>query len=262
MHPGGSLFKGSDILRTVRTGQVAIGAAPLGMHSAEEPLFGLTHIPFLVTTHEQAALLNDLMKPYLDVALAKRNLKLLYTAVWTPQGLFSAKSLQKPEDLLGMRIRTYDAMTSRFAQLVGAIPTKTEFSEVSLAFSTGVVEGSFASGATGVSQKLWDYIDYYYRANVTYPVTYVVVNLNAWNNVDTTTQSTVLRIASNTERSAWAEMASIENSDYSTMQAQAMELPTITPELASYFNEIGEQIALEWQQAGGEGVGRIIEQLR
>ncbi len=254
VHPGGSLFKAADIFRAVRTGQVQIGATGLFLHSAEEPVFELANLPFLLKDLEQAKKLITISRPALEAVLRKKNLKLIYRALWNPQGLFSAKSLESPEDFKGMKIRTYNYTTTRIVQLAQGIPTKTEPSEIALAFSTSVIDGSFASGVTGVSQKLWDYIDYYYTMNSAFPTSSVIANLDAWNKLDTGTQNTILSIAAETERAIWSEVVTMENTYNATMRKAGMKVEDISPELVGYFKKIGEQMTSEWlQRAGNEG---------
>ena len=262
VHTGGSLFKAADIFRAVRTGQVQIGSTGLFLHPAEDPLFALANLPFLVKNLEEAEKLITLSRPALEDVLRKKNLKLIYRAIWNPQGLFSARRLESPEDLKGMKIRTYNYTTTRIVQLANGIPTKTEPSEIALAFSTSVIDGSFASGVTGVSQKLWDYIDHYYTMNSAFPTSSVIANLDAWNDLDAGSQSTILRIATETERAIWSDVVTMENSYNATMRQAGMTVQGISPELTGYFEQIGQQMASEWVlRAGAEGES-ILRKLR
>jgi 3-phenylpropionate/cinnamic acid dioxygenase small subunit len=47
-------------------------------------------------------------------------------------------------------------MTSRVAELMGAVPTQIEEAELSQAFATGVAESMISSGSTGYDRKLWE----------------------------------------------------------------------------------------------------------
>ena len=262
VHPGGSLFKAADIFRAVRTGQVHIGSTGLFLHPSEHPLFALGNLPFLVKDLEEATKLITVSRPALEEVLRRKNLKLIYRALWNPQGLFSARRLENPDDFKGMKIRTYNHTTTRIVQLAKGIPTKTEPSEIALAFSTSVIDGSFASGVTGVSQKLWDYIDYYYTMNSAFPTSSVVANLDAWNSLDAGTQATVLRIAAETERAIQSDVVAMENSYNATMRGAGMSVQELSPELTGYFEKIGQQMASEWMRhAGAEGAA-ILRDLR
>lgn len=262
VHAGGSLYKAADILRAVRTGQVPIGSTGLFLHSAEEPLFALTNLPFLVKNTEDIETLITLSRPAFEAALKKKNLKLIYRAIWNPQGLFSAKPLLTPDDLKGMRIRTYDKSTTRVVQLANAIPTKTEPSEIALAFSTAVIDSSFGSGVTGVSQKLWDYIDYFYTTNSAFPTSSVVVNLEAWEKLDATTQATIQRIATETEKAIWSEVSIKEEQYNAAMRKAGMNVIDLSPELAAYFDNIGKHMASEWVKLTGAEGDKILRSLQ
>ena len=54
VHPAGSLYKGSEILRAVRSGQVPIGGRYMGAHAKEDPIFGLDVVPFVATDFDDA----------------------------------------------------------------------------------------------------------------------------------------------------------------------------------------------------------------
>ena len=145
-HPGGSLYKGSDILRAVREGQVPLGGRFLGAHSKQVPMLGVDTVPFLATNREQSKKPYDVSKGAVDDALAEMGLKLLFAPVWPPQGLFSKNPVNTVADMKGVKFRAYDSSTTRLANLMGAVPTKTEASEIAQAFSTGVAESMISCG--------------------------------------------------------------------------------------------------------------------
>jgi TRAP-type C4-dicarboxylate transport system substrate-binding protein len=252
VHPSGSLYKGSEIMRAVRSQQVPIGAWYFGAHSNEDPIFGFDLIPFLTSGFEDAWKLYQVSKPELEKVLANQNLKLLFTAPWPPQGLFSKKEVNRIADMKGVRFRAYDTTTTRLAQLMGAIPTKTEASEISQAFSTGVAESMIASGAIGVFQKIWDYVDYYYKVNAWIPKSGVTVNIKAWNKLDNEIKQVILNAAAQIEKEVWEAAPQITESYNKTMAENKMKVLEPTTELRNEFKEIGEQVANEWAKSAGE----------
>lgn len=262
VHPGGSLYKGADILRAVREGQVPIGARFLGAHSKEAAIFGLDTVPFLATDRAQAKKLYGLSRGELDAALAERGLKLLFAPVWPPQGLFSKKPITKVEDMKGLKFRAYDSSTTRLAELMGAVPTKTEASEIAQAFSTGVAESMMASGAIGVWQKIWDYADHYYLVNAWLPKSGVIVNMDAWNNLDEASQKAVTDAAVTAEAAVWDEMEN-QNAGYiKTMKENGMKVEKPSEELNSGLTAIGQKMTEEWIASAGDAGNKIIDAYR
>ena len=53
-HPGGSLFKGGEIFRAVRTGQAQIGERFMSALGKEDPLLEIDSQPFLATSYSDA----------------------------------------------------------------------------------------------------------------------------------------------------------------------------------------------------------------
>ncbi len=262
VHPGGSLYKGSDILRAVREGQVPIGARFLGAHTKEAPMLGLDTVPFLATNRAQSKKLYDVSRGELDAALAERGLKLIFAPAWPPQGLFSKKPVARVEDMKGVKFRAYNASTTRLAELMGSVPTKTEASEIAQAFSTGVAEAMMASGAIGLWQKIWDYCDYYYEVNAWLPKSGVIVNADAWKGLDAATQGAVIEAASAAESAVWDEME-VQNAGYiKTMKENGMKVEAPSAELLTGLQAIGDKMAEEWVASAGDAGAKVIAAYR
>lgn len=252
VHPSGSLYKASEILRAVRSGQVAIGGRYIGAHAREDAIFGIDTVPFLATNGDEAWKLYQASKPQLAAALEKRGMKLLFTAVWPPQGLFSKKQVDSVADMKDVKFRAYDAGTTRLANLMGAVPTKTEATEIGQAFSTGVAESMIASGAIGVFRKMWDYVDYFYEVNAWLPKSVVVVNMEAWNKLDDKTRKVVEDAAAETEKTVWAAMEPTNDAYKKTMSDNGINVIEPSPELREGLAEIGKVMSGEWAEAAGD----------
>ncbi|WP_171180646.1 TRAP transporter substrate-binding protein [Ruegeria sp. HKCCD8929] len=252
VHPAGSLYKGSEILRAVRSGQVPIGGRYMGAHAKEDPIFGLDTVPFVATNFDEAWGLYQASRPAIEAALEERGMKLLFMPVWPPQGLFSSNPITSMEDMEGSKFRAADANTSRLAVLMGATPTKTEATEISQAFSTGVADSMMGSGAIGVFQKMWDYVDHFYTVNAWMPKSAVIVNLDAWNGLDEATQKVVMDAAAKAEADVWAAVADVTEGYNKTMAENGMTVAEPSAQLAASFQEIGITMAQEWADNAGE----------
>ncbi|MGC3939880.1 TRAP transporter substrate-binding protein [Roseobacter sp. EG26] len=259
VHPAGSLYKGSEILRAVRSGQVPIGGRYMGAHAKENPIFGLDTVPFVATDFDEAWALYQASKPAIEAALEERGMKLLFMPVWPPQGLFSASPINSMTDMNGAKFRAADANTSRLAVLMGATPTKTEATEISQAFSTGVADSMMGSGAIGVFQKMWDYVDHFYTVNAWMPKSAVIVNLDAWNGLDEATQKVVMDVATKAEADVWAAVSGVTDGYNKTMAENGMTVTEPSPELAAAFKEIGATMSAEWAEKAGEAGATALE---
>ena len=75
-HPGGSLFKGGEIFRAVRTGQAPIGERFMSALGKEDPLLEIDSLPFLATSYGDAMKLYKASKAEISKSLDKKGLVL------------------------------------------------------------------------------------------------------------------------------------------------------------------------------------------
>lgn len=253
-HPGGSLFKGDEIFRAIRTGQAPIGERLISALGNDDPLFELDGLPFLAASYEAAMKLYEASKPELAKLLESKGVKLLYTVAWPPQGLYTKKPLASAADMMGVKFRAYNQATARMAELMGAIPTKIEAAEISQAFSTGVAESMVSSGSTGYDSKLWEFTKYWYDANAWLPKNMVIVNKAAWDALDKPTQEVVMKAAADAEKAGWARSAELNNWYKEQLKKNGMTVEPPSAALAADFKAIGDTMTKEWlAKAGATG---------
>ena len=172
-HPGGSLFKGGEIFRAVRTGQAQIGERFMSALGKEDPLLEIDSQPFLATSYSDAMKLYKASKPEIIKGLEEKGLVFLYAVPWPAQGLYSKKEINSVSDLKGLKFRAYNSATIRIAELTGMAPTKIEAAEISQAFSTGAVESMITSPTTGKNKKIWENgVKYFYDIAAWFPKEY------------------------------------------------------------------------------------------
>ena len=258
VHPSGSLYKGAEIFSAVESGKLQMGAILIGAHAEKDPIFGIDTVPFLATNVDQAWKLYQVSKNALDYALKEHNMKLLFTAVWPPQGLFTKVKLNSVADMNNVRFRAYDDGTARLARIMGAIPTIIEAADIRQAFASGVAESMISSSATGVFQQMWDYVEYFYEGNAWFPKSAVVVNLQVWNGLDGITKELLLKAATEAEKSVWEAMISTNDSYKRTMTHNGIKVIVPNSKLREGFKKIGQDLSDEWAAAAGERGKRII----
>ena len=201
-HPGGSLFKGGEIFRAVRTGQAQIGERFMSALGKEDPLLEIDSQPFLATSYSDALSLYKASKAEIVKGLDAKGLVFLYAVPWPAQGLYSKKEISSVGDLKGLKFRAYNSATIRIAELTGMAPTKIEAAEISQAFSSGAVESMITSPTTGKNSKIWENgVKYFYDIAAWFPKNMVIVNKDAWNKLDKATKDLVMKQATLAELS-------------------------------------------------------------
>ena len=93
-HPGGSLYKGGEIFRAVRTGQAQIGERFMSALGKEDPLLEIDSQPFLASSYGDAMKLYKASKPEIVKGLDAKGLVFLYAVPWPAQGLYSKNEIK------------------------------------------------------------------------------------------------------------------------------------------------------------------------
>lgn len=259
VHGGGSLFKGGEIKRAVQTGQVQIGERLLSAHQNEEPLFGIDSIPFLASSFDASEKLFAATRPALEGVLEEQNLHLLYSVPWPPQGLYFKKEVNEVADMEGIKFRSYNSATAKLAELTGMVPVQIEAAEISQAFATGVAESMISSGATGYDRKVWESLTHFYEVDGWLPRNAVMVNKDAWDDLDDATRNVMSGCA---ELAAYSGLwRSIQYTDF-TMKGLAdngMTVGKASDELVAELQTIGETMTADWLNSAGEDGAAVVE---
>ena len=251
-HPGGSLFKGGEIFRAVRTGQAQIGERFMSALGKEDPLLEVDSQPFLATSYSDAMKLYKASKPGIIKGLEEKGLVFLYAVPWPAQGLYSKKEINSVADLKGLKFRAYNSATIRIAELTGMAPTKIEAAEISQAFSTGAVESMITSPTTGKNSKIWENgVKYFYDIAAWFPKNMVIVHRGAWNKLDSATQELVMKEAAVAERKGWDLSKKGNVADKKALAAAGMQVGKVNSELQNHFQEVGATMAAEWKKKAG-----------
>ncbi len=259
VHGGGSLFKGNEILRAVRTGQAPIGERLMSAHQNDDAMYGFDSIPFLASGYEESAKLWEVAKPTVEGLLDEQNLVLLYTVPWPPQGIYANKELTSTADMAGVKFRSYNAATARMAELMDAVPVQIEAAELSQALATGVAESFISSGATGYDRKVWEHLSHWYEVNAWLPRNYVMVNKDSWDGLSEGAQA-ALKDCGNTAAEA-GTAKSIELNDWYKEQltTNGMTVQKAEGQLRDDMVAIGETMTAEWLEATGEAGQAIVD---
>ena len=254
-HPGGSLYKGGEIFRAVRTGQTQIGERFMSALGKEDPLLEVDSQPFLATNYGAAMRLYKASKPEIVKGLDSKGLVFLYAVPWPAQGLYSKKEINSIADLKGLKFRAYNSATIRIAELTGMAPTKIEAAEISQAFSTGAVESMITSPTTGKNKKIWENgVGYFYDIAAWFPKNMVIVNKDAWNKLDEATQKLVMSEAAKAEQKGWDLSKRGNKEDKKALADAGMKVAKVNTALKKHFEEVGATMSKEWaERAGSRG---------
>ncbi|WP_415302050.1 TRAP transporter substrate-binding protein [Alcaligenes sp. SJTW-7] len=248
------LLKRPEVKRGVQQGVVQAGEMLVAAIGNEDPLFEVDSVPFLASSFDQSEKLWKATRPFLAERLDKQGIVLVYGSPWPPQGIYTKQPVEQLSDLAGVRFRAYSPATSRLVSLMGAVPTTVQTPEVPQAFSTGIIDAMLTSPATGVDSQAWDYVKYYYDAQVFIPQSFVIVNKRAFQRLPESVQKAVLEAGERAEQRGWAMSREQTSKLTQTMADKGMVVGPLSDKLAAQLQAIGQTMTEEWlKKAGADG---------
>ncbi len=257
VHPNNAIAKLGDISQAVQQGKAEAGETIMTSLVKDIPIAGADSIPFVVGSYKDAERLWKLQRPGIEKHFAQRGLKLLYTVPWPPQGLHSNKPIRGLADFKGTQMRTYNATTLRIAEMLGAKPVDVAMVDVGKALGEGRMDNMITSALTGVENKVWGAIKYYYEINAWFPKNVVFVSSKAFDALGPEARSQVLKAAAAAEARGWAASQALAVSATDELRANGIKIERIPADLDSEIKRMGERFSREWVRSVGNEANAI-----
>jgi len=260
VHPGGSLgFKGPELLKVVKDGQVPMSDILMGVVAGSAHVFGISSLPRLVLDFDSARKLYEESKPLYDAAAEKWNQKLLYAAPWPPSGLVTQKPIQSVEDLKGIKTRTYDKNGAEFLKALGAAPISLPWGEVYSSLRTGMIDSVLTSAESANNGKFWEVLSHFKKINYAYPLNMVTINLDYWNALAKEQQDGLLKAARETEQAQWKDSHDRNVASLKAIQEEGIAVSDEDRKLSKQMNTAARKIIDEFAAEADADTQKVID---
>ncbi|UUZ64410.1 TRAP transporter substrate-binding protein [Polaromonas sp. P1-6] len=257
VHPNNTLAKLNDISQAVQQGKAEAGEAIMSSLIKEMPMAGADSVPFVVSSYKDAQRLWKLQRPGIEKHFAERGLKLLYAVPWPPQGLHSSKPVRSLADFKGTQMRTYNQTTLRIAEMLGAKPVDVAMADVGKALAEGRMDNMITSALTGVENKVWSSIRYYYEINAWFPKNVVFVSSKSFEALKPGTRNMVLKAAADAETRGWLASQALATSATDELRQNGVRIERIPADLDQEIKRMGEKFSREWVRSVGNEANDI-----
>ena len=253
LHPNNSLVKLAEMRAAVESGTVEAGETIMSSLVGDIPIAGADSIPFIVGSYADARRLWRHQRPRLEQHFASRGLQVLYAVPWPPQGLYASKPVATAADLKGSRMRTYNPTTARIASYLGAQGVDVPMVEVGKALAEGRIDSMITSAVTGVENRVWSHLRYYYEVNAWFPKNIVFANVRAMRSLAPRTREALLAACSAAELRGWASSEAVAASSVDELRKNGIKVERVSSEFSAQIKRLGERFSLEWiRQVGAE----------
>jgi TRAP-type C4-dicarboxylate transport system substrate-binding protein len=219
-------IKSAGMLTAIAEGRVPAGDAFAGALEAEDAIYALPSLPFLVTSSADAKRLADIARPYLAAALQKKGLRLLYLTPWPPSGIWSRTPLKTPSDLAGLVIRTYDKTSIEVFSGVGAKAASISFADTMPKLVDGSLNAVLSSGDGGAGRKLWEYLPYFSEITYSLPLSVASVNQAVYDGLSPELRAAVDAAGRQTEVELWLALSTRLQENYQRMRQNGVTIDT------------------------------------
>ena len=251
LYPNNTLVKLNAITKAVQEGSIEAGETIMSSMVKDVPSAGADSIPFVVTTYADAMRLWQLQRVGIERAMGERGMKVLYAVPWPPQGLYSKAPVKVEGDFQNTKMRTYNPTTIRIAELLGAKPVDIPMVDVAKALKDGRMDNMITSSVTGVENKVWSHIKYYYEINAWFPKNIVIVNAAAFNALPLDIQKTVLKAAEIAQANGWAMSQKSATDATNELISNGIKVDRIPYEVEIKLKRLGEKLSREWVRSVG-----------
>jgi len=219
-------IRSADMLTAIAEHRVAAGDAFAGSLEAEDTIFALPSLPFLVTSVADAKRLADLARPYLATALHNRGQRLLYLTPWTPSGIWSKAPLKTMPDLSGLSIRTYDKISREVFAGAGARAISLNFADTMPKLADGSVNAVLSSGDGGAGRGLWQFLRYFSEITYSLPMSVASVNQAVYDELAPELREAVDSASRQTETELWLALPTRLHENYARMRDNGVTIDT------------------------------------
>ncbi len=228
IYPSAQLFTDKEVPVAVASGQIEMGVSSLARFAGTIPAVDVFFVPFLFNTPElvtAATAPGAAVRGLIDAALIEKGARPLW---WQPYGLTVLMTrgvqVRVPDDMRGLKIRTFGKAIESFVNAVGAAATNVSGSRQYLAYERGTVDGGM-TGILSVSERklhqVLDHLTLTHHADIEF---LVLINDRVWQGLDNTQQSILTKAAVTVEAALRESFAALEAAALAEAEAEGMTI--------------------------------------
>lgn len=243
-------YKGEGQIDAVIDGKAQMGTLFGGVLGNRDSLFLLSSLPFAAKDFGEAKALYTCAKPALEERVKALGARLLYVTPWPPSGIWSVGPLASEADVKALKIRTYDATSKSVFERLGAQSVQLPYSALAEKLAAGEVNAVLTSGDGGAGRKLWDHLPHFTAVSYSIPLSYTLIDEDAWKGLSQAQQAILASAAEKVEAASWAGVEKRIEANYARMRDNRMTLQTAPSDaIMSTLKKAGADETKAWLEA-------------
>ncbi|ALM50913.1 DctP family TRAP transporter solute-binding subunit [Halomonas huangheensis] len=172
----------------------------------------------------------------------------------------SARPVEAPDDLAGMKVRVAGPMYIDVFNALGANPQQIQWTETFSSLQQGVVDGQENPiGSIIVPQRIYEVQDYLTEWHYSYDPIFVGVSKQLWDSWDDTTQSMVQSAADQAMQYQRDVAREATENGIETLAENGMQISTLDDAQLQAFREATQSVYDSWASKVGEDLVKAFE---
>lgn len=261
VHAGSSLVSGNP-LKAVKDGTVAMTDMFIPFTSGGGKVFGISALPFVVSSYDEAFKLYQISKPAYEKVAKRWNQKFLYIVSWPPSGLYTKKPVTSAKDFKKIKARTYDRNSANFVEMLGGSAVALPWGEVYSALQTGMVNSVVTSSASGKDGKFWEVLKNFTKIRYAYPLQGVTINLDYWNSLSKTQQKAMLKAAAEIEKLQWKKSKEEDKDALDLLIKNKMSVTEPSAALSKELKNIADKMLKDYLKDANSRIKNIFKEFK
>ena len=258
------IFKDKEVPKAVSSGAIQMGSAACARFVGNVPATDVLMTPFVFKSEEQilkALAPGSSAREYLDGEILKTGSRVLYwQAFGLGQMMSSKNAVLNPEDVKGLKVRTFGKMPSFFIKELGGAPVLMSGSEQFLAYQRGVVDAGMSAILAVKSRNLHQVIDHVTLTNHAVMEFVVIINEEVYQAL-TKVQQKALREAALRAEADMRDMQKKEVADARAWIAAEtnVQVHDLTPDQYAAWVEATKGAVDKFLSYSGEGGRKVLD---
>lgn len=263
IYPAQSLATDQQMEQAVASGMADIGIASASIVAGTVPAFNIFAVPFLFDTREKlekTVKSGAPLRTELEKGLADTGARPVF---WIPYGYIGmvsrTKEVRLPQDVKGMKMRTFGSIVSQFVEEVGAAPVVTSGGEQFLALQQGMVDAGFTGWFSIQDRQLYDVAKYAINTDHMWETHFALMSESNWQSLSEDDRRIFSEVGAELEPLLMDEVFNSQQNLYETL-ADKMTVIQLTEEEKDAWRNAAPQVAEKFLK-DGDNLSRAVYEL-
>jgi C4-dicarboxylate-binding protein DctP len=262
-YDSGSLVSDQHMDEAVANGTIDIGIASASILAGTVPALNVFAVPFYFDKREKldrAVMPGAPIRTMLDNRINETGSRALF---WIPYGFITMitrdREVHTPDDMNGLKIRTFGSTVSEFVESVGAAPVVTSGGEQFLALQRGIVDGGLTGWPSVEERRLFEVSKYVIATDHMYETHFALMSEKTLDEMPTELRNIFREEAAKLEAVLMDRIFDATKHTRDVLSTK-MQIVDLTPEEIGQWKEKTAPVAKAFYENGNELSRAVFEE--